>query len=540
MSAALGDLATLSASPAADPAVSPSDDLCHLCGSDDADYLFVSHGVPVRRCTGCGLIALLLRAAQRANVRFRRAHGRDPSVDYQPLSDPGSDLAASERYADMLSTQCQPGASVIVVSAAGHPIGKVVAKRGFSVGVQTFRQLESEPASKQVYDAALIVYQLEKSSRPIAMLEQLRSRLRPDGALMIVTPSLDSWPARMLSEQWTEWRADNLYYFNNETLQKMLLRAGFEQVRVYQDRRPFSLDHIHERARSFPRTGLTQLINVGVPCLPRMVRRSLRLEIPTSGVVVSARCAETRQRPTLSVVMPVFNERASFERTVEQVLAKEIPGIDKELIIVESNSTDGTREVVERYQGRPGITVVLQDRPRGKGHAVREALRRASGDIILVQDADDEYDVRDYDALVRPLLQHRRAFVLGSRHHGDWQIRRFDGAGGAGILNIGHVVFMLLLNVLYFQRLRDPFTMYKVFRRDCVTDIAFECDRFDFDFELVIKLLRKGYRPLEIPVSYNARSYAEGKKVALFRDPITWIRALLRYRLGSIYVDGRK
>ena len=108
------------------------------------------------------------------------------------------------------------------------------------------------------------------------------------------------------------------------------------------------------------------------------------------------------------------------------------------------------------------------------------------------------------------------------------------------MLNIGHLVFQFLLNAMYFQRLQDPFTMYKVFRRDCISDIVFECDRFDFDFELVIKLLRKGYRPLEIPVSYRARSFSEGKKVSMFRDPITWVRALVRYRIGSIYVDGRR
>jgi hypothetical protein len=359
--------------------------------------------------------------------------------------------------------------------------------------------------------------------------------------LLVVTPSLDSWPARLLHERWTEWRPDNLFYFNRQTLQGALLRGGFDQVRMQQDRRRYSLDHIHERASSFPRTALTRLIGFGAPLLPGPVRSSVRLALPTSGMVATARRAERAPRPTLSIVIPVYNERASFERTIERVLAKDLPGIDKEIVIVESNSTDGTREVVERYVGRPGVKVYFQERPRGKGNAVREGFEHVTGDIVLVQDADEEYDVEDYDALIGPLLRHQRAFVLGSRHSGDWKIRDFnDGTGLAEVFNFGHLLFLFLLNVMYGQRLRDPFTMYKVFWRDCISDVAFECDRFDFDFELVIKLLRKGYRPLEIPVNYQARSFKEGKKVSLVRDPITWIRALVRFRFGSIYRDGAR
>jgi glycosyltransferase involved in cell wall biosynthesis len=229
--------------------------------------------------------------------------------------------------------------------------------------------------------------------------------------------------------------------------------------------------------------------------------------------------------------MPVFNERRTFVETMEAVLAKELPGVDKEVIVVESNSTDGTRELVLSYQGRPGVKIELEAGPRGKGHAVRRGLALATGDAILIQDADLEYDVNDYDSLLAPLLGWERAFVLGSRHTGGWKIRKFaDQVGTATAMNVGHLLFGTALNVLYLQRLRDPFTMFKVFRRDCLHGLQFECNRFDFDFELVIKLIRKGYSPLELPVNYTSRSFAEGKKVSMLRDPLTWIRALVRYR----------
>ena len=157
----------------------------------------------------------------------------------------------------------------------------------------------------------------------------------------------------------------------------------------------------------------------------------------------------------------------------------------------------------------------------------------------MFQDADLEYDVDDYDDLIAPLLAYRRNFVIGSRHVAKgrvWKIRQFnESAPLAAVFNIGHVFFLGLFNFMYRQRLKDPFSMFKVFRRECLYGLSFECNRFDFDFEIVIKLLRKGYRPLELPVNYRARSPSEGKKVSMFRDPLTWIRALMKFRWGPLY-----
>ena len=169
---------------------------------------------------------------------------------------------------------------------------------------------------------------------------------------------------------------------------------------------------------------------------------------------------------------------------------------------------------------------------------MREGFGRATGDFIIIQDADLEYDLDDYDTLLAPLLVGSHAFVLGSRHVGGqnvWKLRQFnDMPFTAWFFNVGHTLFLTLFNVLYRQSLSDPFTMFKVFRRDCLHGLTFECDRFDFDFELVIKLIRKGYRPLEIPVNYRSRSFAEGKKVRVFRDPLTWMRALVKYRFARV------
>jgi glycosyltransferase involved in cell wall biosynthesis len=190
------------------------------------------------------------------------------------------------------------------------------------------------------------------------------------------------------------------------------------------------------------------------------------------------------------------------------------------------------------YKDHPGVKIILQEKARGKGYAVREGFERATGDVLMIQDADLEYDLNDYDALLEPVVNYKRPFVLGSRHGGRWKMRHFNEQEHiSAYFNFGHKLFTTLINFLYGQKMKDPFTMFKVFRRDCLYNLKFECNRFDFDFELVIKLIRKGYTPLEIPVNYNSRSFKEGKKVNMFLDPFSWIKASFKYRFARITKD---
>jgi glycosyltransferase involved in cell wall biosynthesis len=239
--------------------------------------------------------------------------------------------------------------------------------------------------------------------------------------------------------------------------------------------------------------------------------------------------------PTLSVVVPVFNERATLQIALDALTAKRIPGWEMEIIIIESNSTDGSRDIVLGYEGRPGVKILLEDRPRGKGRAVRTGLAHVTGDVVLIQDADLEYDLADYEKLLVPFTANTHTFVLGSRHGDSLFIRKFDEQVlHAFVLNAGHWFFTALIDVSLGLTLRDPFTMYKVFRRECLAGLTFTANRFDFDWEILIKLVRKGHRPVEIPVKYTSRSFKEGKKVSMFRDPPMWIWAWLKYRFQKL------
>jgi len=245
----------------------------------------------------------------------------------------------------------------------------------------------------------------------------------------------------------------------------------------------------------------------------------------------------------VSIIIAVYNEAPTVAALLERVWAQSLPALAKEIIIVESNSTDGSREIVAEFCARHAgesaarIQVICQDRPRGKGNAIRQGFAAASGEILLIQDADLEYDVADYPELLEPIVQGRAAFVLGSRHMGPdgWKIRKFARHGlRAACMNLGGIAFHAFFNLLFGVRLTDPTTMYKVLRADCLDELPLSCDRFDFDFELVGKLIRRGFMPLEVPVSYKSRGFDAGKKIRMWRDPITWMIAILACRFTFV------
>jgi len=251
----------------------------------------------------------------------------------------------------------------------------------------------------------------------------------------------------------------------------------------------------------------------------------------------------------VSIIIAVYNEAGTVATLLNRVWAQRIPEGTKEIIIVESNSTDGSREIVGEFLARhtaessPQIQVIHQSRPMGKGHAIRKGFAAATGDILLIQDADLEYDVADYPNLLKPIIDGRADFVLGSRHMGPygWKIRQSAQNGLiTAFMNFGGMLFHAFFNAVFSTRLTDPTSMYKVFRSDCLNGLNFTSDRFDFDFELLGKLIRAGFRPLEVPVSYKSRGFDEGKKIRIFRDPPTWALAILKSRFVTLGAAKRR
>jgi hypothetical protein len=512
--------------------VKPSDYSCPICDEQKFKYLFEVHKSFIYLCAECGLVCSFPHLSQEEILMI---YGKDPLNTFVPGT---TQSEASERYIQMLMNQVGENDRILLVAPLEHCFSFLARKKGLNIAQHfTIREFEQMASTEETIDAIVFLYQIEKCQSLQKVLDKAYHCMKLGGILFIITPSLDSRSARLFNNSWTEWRPENNYYFDQTTIQALMWRYGFNQIEINRDLRWYTLTHMFNRVASFPKTWITRFIALTYHMLPFSLR-NLYLRLPSSGMVISAKKVERREHPLLSIILPVYNESSTFPVLFEQLIGKQVNGIDKELIIVESNSTDNSRQLVMQYRDHPGINIILQDKPRGKGNAVREGLDHANGDIILIQDADLEYDLNDYDALLDPVVTLKRPFVLGSRHGGKWKMRHFsDQKTLSAYFNFGHIFFTTLLNLLYGQKMKDPFTMFKVFRRDCLHNIKLECNRFDFDFELVIKLIRKGYIPTEIPVNYSSRSFKEGKKVNMLRDPLTWVKALFKYRFAKITKD---
>ena len=432
---------------------------------------------------------------------------------------------------DFLTAASELGYEVTGVEYSSHACERTRAQlRGKGTVIQG--ELQDVLHLAGAFDVCVLNDVLEHVRDPRALLSGIHSLLKPGGALFVVTPSLDSWSAKLMKNRWMEFKPEHLHYFSQNTLHSLLFQTGYRQVVGLPGIKTLSLDYIAAHFERFPGARFSTLVKLAAAVVPPAMRRK-PIRVVASGMIALASSAPAQRKQKVSIVVPAYNEAATLGTVMSRLLAKDFGEMDLEIILVESNSKDGTREVAMQYRRDPRVRLILEDRPQGKGHAVRAGLAQASGDFILIQDADLEYDLEDYEVLLKPLADGSRAFVLGARHGGRiWKLRVFSGKRLlSGLFNFGHWFFKTLVNVFFGLSLEDPFTMYKVFRRDCLTGLNFECNYFDFDFELLISLVRNGYRPVEIPVNYRSRSFQEGKKVSLIRDPVTWLRAVVRLRL---------
>lgn len=222
----------------------------------------------------------------------------------------------------------------------------------------------------------------------------------------------------------------------------------------------------------------------------------------------------------ITVIIPVYNEKNTIREIVRRVQAMEIA---TEIIIVDDGSTDGTRDIVQLLDGKNTIRALFHDRNQGKGTAVRLGIKHAKGDVIIIQDADLEYDPREYPNLLRPIEEDIADVVYGSR---------FLGGARRPILfwnMVANKILTLVTNILYNNILTDMETGYKVFRRSVIEQIPLHARGFDFEPEFTAKILKRKVRVFEVPITFNPRDYSDGKKIKM-KDAFEALWALLKYR----------
>lgn len=231
----------------------------------------------------------------------------------------------------------------------------------------------------------------------------------------------------------------------------------------------------------------------------------------------------------LSVVMPVYNERRTISQIIEKIAAIKLSGITKEIVVVDDFSTDGTREALAGIKGKTDIKIIYHEKNQGKGSAVRTGLQHATGDIIIFQDADSEYDPADYEKLIQPIREGRAEVVYGSRFMGKSIKELGNGKWILPTHFIGNKILTLLTNILYGQNLTDMETGYKVFKADIIKSLNFKANRFDMEPEITTKLLKMHTRIYEVPIKYAARDFSQGKKIT-WKDGVKAAWCLLKFR----------
>lgn len=230
----------------------------------------------------------------------------------------------------------------------------------------------------------------------------------------------------------------------------------------------------------------------------------------------------------LSIIIPVYNEESTVGKVIEQILAVDLVGIEKEIIVVDDGSTDGTADILRRAQEKNSalLTVYTSRENFGKGMAIRTGMKYASGDVLLIQDADLELDPKEYMLLLEPIISGEASIVYGSRflnpnNRIPWRSR------------VAQKVLTPLTNLLYHADLTDEATAYKVFRTDILKRIHLHCTGFEFCPEVTAKILKHGYRIKEVPITFRPRTNAEGKKLRFLRDGLIAIFTLLKCRFSE-------
>jgi len=515
--------------------------LCPVCRAENPSYLFHRAGVRFVRCTACSAVYVnparerplndldIERASPFSNPRDRELM----AADFERLLE---HLAA-----DHLRLTGAPLTRTVLLGRylrefATGPVARRVDLAIAEIDDAAFQRLAiasdiewAKPLLAKAPQLVILHELLESCSDPGAVMATLIAQLPPSTLFVVTYTNTDSLPARMMRRYWSRFFDYKTAFLSTGNLTALLARYGLVLKTQFPLPVTRTTQYVGESAdRLVP--GIARIVGATpLRNLPLPVRAGNRV-----AVFGPSAAGGQGRKEKLSIIMPVFNEARYAAQVIDAVLAKPLK-IDREVIIVESNSTDGTRDIVRRYEGRPGVRVVYEDQPRGKGRAVRTGFEHVTGTIVLIQDSDFEYDIDDYDALLEPLLQHKAMFVLGSRSLGldDWKVRKYDKAPIRGLaFNMAQILFAKTYNLLYQQRVTDVPTMFKVFRTECLDGLDLQSNGFELDIELACKITRNGYSPMEIPVNYVARGFDEGKKVRFWRDAIPCYGAFFRYRFS--------
>ncbi len=391
---------------------------------------------------------------------------------------------------------------------------------------RVFHFSDLDPAES--YDVITMFDVIEHLREPFATIASIRNMLADNGILVMLTMDSTSFVSRIMGKRLEDFRRirEHLFFFSRSNLVSILVKQGFDVLRVKSHGHSFELRLLATRLR-------TVLPVVGVPMIwllkvfPFMGSWSVYLDPRTKFIVYARKRREPRLSPPpgalLSIVVPVFNEAATIERVLTGLRAIDL-GLRKEIIVVDDGSTDATPEILKRWDTRGDVRVIRQPANRGKGAAVAAGVSQTRGQYVIIQDADTEYDPRDMPGLLGAMFETGALAVYGSRFAGRYR------RTGRFLPTVANRILTFAANLVNNLNLSDVMTGYKLFDGGLIRSLTLKSAGFGFEAEVTCRIARLGVSIVEAPITYNARTYIEGKKIRA-RDGWRTLIALMRYGL---------
>jgi 2-polyprenyl-3-methyl-5-hydroxy-6-metoxy-1,4-benzoquinol methylase len=379
--------------------------------------------------------------------------------------------------------------------------------------------------SGERYDVITVFDVIEHVRNPFTLLKDISGRLHDNGLVVVSTTDAGSLTSRMLGRRLEDFRRirEHLFFFNRRNLSEILIQNDFEILEISSLGHSFEIALLASRLKNaLPVLG--GLLNALLFAFPFLKSMSIYLNPRTKFIIYARKkykpLPDDRPDKTISIIMPVYNEWLYIEKVIEKLLAVDI-GLKKEIIIVNDGSTDQTSEKLKRYEDHPSIRV-FHKKNEGKGSAVALGIAKSTGDFVIIQDADLEYNPEDIKTLLDTMYKAEARAVYGTRYMG--QRRRT----GYFVNTLANNFLTFLANFINNLNLTDMETGYKLFHGPVIRSIKITAKGFDFEPEVTCKIARLKIPIYETPISYNARTYYEGKKIK-FIDGLKAILALIKY-----------